>query len=125
MKENPLGVGIGNQMLYSVDSGLYQKFGAPMPVQWQPIHNIYLLIASEVGILGLLAFLALLFRSVKDKLKSENKLELTTVCALLLSLLVFGLVDHFTWDLQAGRLIFWLVVGLLLGLGKEKIVFKS
>ena len=107
IKKNPLGVGIGNQVLYSSESGLYEKFGLTEDWQKQPIHNIYLLIASEIGILGLLIFLAFL---VKTIFYSKNVI----VIVMLSSLLLFGLVDHFLWTLNPGRLMLWLVIGILM-----------
>ncbi len=86
--------------------------------QWQPIHNIYLLMASETGILGLIVFLIfitkLLIAKVKFILKNKNS-EILAVVMMFFSLLGFGLFDHFLWTLQPGRLMLWLVLGIMLG----------
>lgn len=122
LENNPLGVGLGNQVLYSMKNGTYQIFGMSQEWQWQPIHNIYLLIASEVGVLGLIVFicffLKILAAQVKFLLKNKDfhngSLNLV-VLLMFLSLLGFGFFDHFLWTLQPGRLMLWLVLGIMLG----------
>ncbi len=108
IKNNLLGVGIGNQVLHSVKNGVYQQFGMNEVWQWQPVHNVYLLIATEIGIVGLLAFLFFVSRLV---ILNFNFLILNSM---FVSLLLFGLADHFLWTLQPGRLMLWLVIGILL-----------
>ena len=114
IRENPLGVGIGNQVLYSVRNGVYEKFGMDQVWQWQPIHNIYILIASEIGVLGLLAFLMFLTTILIDNFQENYIFKI-----MLFSLLIFGMVDHFLWTLQPGRLMLWLVIGILIS-GKPR-----
>ena len=47
IKQHPfLGIGIGNQVSYAISNGLYQKYGLEQEWQQQPVHNIYILIAS-------------------------------------------------------------------------------
>jgi O-antigen ligase len=117
IKEKMLGVGIGNQLFYAINNNLYQKFGIFSQKDWQPIHNIYLLIAAEIGVVGLVLFglliVCLLFKRLKAWLK-EIEVEDLTATMIFLSLLLFGLVDHFSWTLQAGRLMFWLIIALVL-----------
>lgn len=71
ISKKPFGVGIGNQVLYSVDEGLYQKAGMRRVWEWQPIHNIYLLVASEIGIIGLAMFTLFIVSIVFSNPKSE------------------------------------------------------
>ena len=108
IKNNPAGVGIGNQVDFSAASGLYEKFGLTESWQRQPIHNLYLLVGSEIGIFGLIAFAAFLFKIL---LRAKNIFP----AVMLLSLLAFGLTDHFLWTIQQGRLMLWLVVGIVMG----------
>ncbi len=110
--ERPLGVGIGNQVLFAREHGLYSMFGLVQPWQQEPIHNLYLLMASELGIGGFIAFCVLiggLFLVESRKLKVESFF----VTSMLIALLLFGFTDHFLWDIQQGRLLLWFVVGLL------------
>lgn len=124
---HPLGIGLGNQVIYSVKNGLYQTFGMDQVWQWQPIHNIYLLIGSEIGVLGLAIFLAfiiwLMIFLVKDLAKKRDLKDaniLLIAGLMILSLLGFGLFDHFLWTLQPGRLMLWLILGIILGIKSEK-----
>ncbi len=66
----------------------------------QPTHNIYLLIAGEIGVVGLVLFMFLIFLSVRRKLTVP-----------LLSICVLGMVDHYFLTQQQGLLLFGLVLG--------------
>jgi O-antigen ligase len=106
---NPLGVGVGTQVYYSVTNDLYQNRGLTKLWQWEPIHNLYLLIGSEIGLFGLLSFLAFL-GIVSWRLLRRVSLEAAVGVSLLVAILVLGLFDHFLWDLQPGRLLLWLTI---------------
>ena len=124
IKNHPVGTGIGNQPIFAVENNLYQNLGMNESWQWQPIHNIYLLIATEIGVLGLISFLVFLVRllifkfqlliSKKNEKISNWKLEIGISSIMLIALLMFGFFDHFLWTLQPGRLMFWLVIGLMI-----------
>ncbi len=111
----PFGVGWGNQILTAAREGLYGAQGLSLSWQEQPIHNLYILIATESGIVGIAAFLIFLFLIFRSALARIND-EIFVASVLLGGLLLFGLVDHFMWDLEAGQMMLWLSVGLLLGL---------
>ena len=115
ISKHPFGIGIGNQVLYAVDQELYQGLGLIKLWQWQPIHNIYLLISSEIGIIGLIIFLFLVGVLIAKNLALSD-LRSMTAMVILGSLLLFGLVDHFPWDLQGGRLMLWLSLGIIMGI---------
>ncbi|MEK7512993.1 MAG: O-antigen ligase family protein [Patescibacteria group bacterium] len=119
---HPFGVGMGNQLLRTVDEGWYALRGLEHWWEWQPIHNLYLMVATEVGIPGLAAFLWFLGALVLStrSFRGEGNIEADLVAVLLGSLLIFGLFDHFLWDLQAGRLLLWSVVGILMGIYRDK-----
>lgn len=127
VKNQPLGVGIGNQVIYSVQNNIYRQFGMTQLWEWQPIHNIYLLMASEIGVPGVLAFIIFIlalfvkinWRNLVER-ESEGLVDFVSV-AMLATLLFFGLVDHFLWTLEPGRLMLWIAIGILMGLGTSKI----
>lgn len=73
----------------------------------QPVHNIFLLILAENGLIGLLLFTALL-ATVAANITGKTKI------ALFAALLVFGSLDHFFWTLHQGQLLFWLSTGYIL-----------
>ena len=109
IKQSPSwGVGQGNFVLIFGQS--YDKLQSWV---WQPVHNVYLLIAAETGISGLLAFLAFLFLTIKSAWLQRKNLLVSCLLSLVSFLLIIGLFDHLTWDLQQGQIMFWLALGLL------------
>lgn len=132
--KRPWGVGLGNQVLYAVENNLYQARGMTKVWQWEPVHNLYLLIAGEIGITGLavfLIFLAMLVGNVRryhdDNNDDDQKggLALVIVIVILSSLLILGLFDHFLWTLQQGRLLLWLAIGLVWGLTRRNTLYYN
>ncbi len=106
IKENWfLGAGIGNYTRVLAE----EKEGHP---SWfyQPVHNTFLLVWSEVGIAGLFFYLLLFFYLVWRSLKRGNFLNL----ALLTSLLVLMMFDHWWWSLHFGILFWALIFGLIM-----------
>ena len=128
IREKPLGVGIGNQVFYAKEASLYQKYGLTEEWQFQPIHNIYLLVFAEMGIVGgalFLIFITLLIFGHSERSEESQgsfaPLRMTAARAMLSLLLLLGLFDHFLWTTQQGQLMLWLTIGLVLGLnGAEK-----
>jgi O-antigen ligase len=119
IENHPWGIGIGNQVIYSVESGLYVAEGMPLLWQWQPIHNLYLLMAAEIGVLGSLAFIvfiaSLIMYHVTRIIRDGADISSFVTCSMLCVLLLFGLIDHFLWTLEPGRLMLWAVIGMCLG----------
>jgi O-antigen ligase len=114
IKEKPvLGIGIGNFVNYSQNYPAYIRAAskvagvADIP-QWiyQPVHNIYLLIASEIGILGLVVFLGFLGLILLKGIKSS-------FVFVIFSFLILALLDHYFWTLQSGGIMFWLALALI------------
>lgn len=101
---NLFGVGIGNFINWFIVRNPYIGHWL-----YQPVHNVYLLIYSEMGLLGISAFLLFFFSLIK---KSFSRL--TAYSLLLVACLFFvGFFDHFLWTIQQGRFIFWLSLALL------------
>lgn len=71
----------------------------------QPVHNIYLLVISEIGLIGFFFFasfiIMLLLRAKKISL------------IVLLAILIGGFFDHFYLTLQQGQLMFAVVMGIV------------
>ncbi|MCX6786037.1 MAG: O-antigen ligase family protein [Candidatus Komeilibacteria bacterium] len=104
-----LGVGLGNytKVLQNKDAnkpGLPAKASAKAGWAYQPVHNLFQLILSELGLIGLLLFIFLfvnLFRSVA-----------AVNYAFLLAMVFMALFDHYFWSLYFGVMWWWLVWGL-------------
>ena len=105
-----MGVGIGQFI-----PGMITKFKNLPAVAYQPVHNIYLLIVSETGFLGLGAFLLFLFFVFWRFIHVADFKKLYTFSFLIFifSFLLIGLFDHFLWTSQQGSLIFWMALALL------------
>ena len=80
--------------------------------QFQPIHNIYLLIAAEVGLIGFLLFFLFIYTIAKSVPRGTS-IGNSMPTALFIGLLIIGIFDHYLWDIQQGSLIFWIGLGLL------------
>ncbi len=74
----------------------------------QPVHNIYLLIATQTGILGLIFFLWFIIKAYRNLRFTIYDLRFT----ILTSVLILGFFDHYFLTLQQGQLLFSFVLGL-------------
>lgn len=77
----------------------------------QPVHNIYLLIAQETGIVGLLLFLVFV-RKTFARIKARSSIIHNSKFIILLTFLFLGLFDHYFLTIQQGQLLFAFVFGL-------------
>ena len=105
-----LGVGIGQFV-----PEMMEKFKRLPAQAYQPVHNIYLLIASETGFVGLSVFLIFLFSVFWRFIKGADfgKLHNFSFFIFVFSFLLIGLFDHFLWTSQQGSFIFWMALALL------------
>lgn len=115
IKGHPLfGVGLYN---FLPSLGHIQKPLSPT-LYLQPVHNIFLLITAEIGIIGAAFFLWFLLNTYNRLLfylslrEGTMKQSLITLLILLSVILILGLFDHFWLTLQQGQLLFALVLGL-------------
>ncbi len=126
--ERPSGVGLGNQVAYGVGRGFYQDEGITEKEfwNWQPVHNLFILIATEAGFPALAVFLIFLaYLGVAGwitlrQTKGMFPVEIVVMFSLFISFLVMAMADHYFWDLQAGRLMFWLLLGIMMGLSPRR-----
>ena len=84
------GLGLNSYLNYSDDLEVYDI---------QPIHNIFLLILSEIGIIGVLLFINLIEK------RKHNILSL----GILTGFIILGLFDHYLWTSWTGLLLFSLL----------------
>lgn len=98
------GIGIGNFVNWLIEKN-------PWEAHWfyQPVHNMYLLIYSETGILGILSFTFFLMGLFKKYFIISNPLFIILASCFLF----IGFFDHFLWTLQQGKLAFWTALSLL------------
>ncbi len=111
------GVGIGN---YTNAVAIEHYFAQPM-WYYQPVHNVYMLILTETGIVGcilLCTFIMLCLRSFTPHIRTPADLCLVAcICALL----IIALWDHWLWDAHVGVFVLCLLYGMFLRNQKRRI----
>lgn len=101
-----VGIGLGNFLV-----ALPKSIAGRQINFLQPVHNIYLLLLSESGLLGLSLFIAGIWISLKKLISHIRTHPLSSVHVFFLSfcgLLITGFVDHYPITLQQGQL--WLAI---------------
>lgn len=74
----------------------------------QPAHNFYLMIAAELGIPALLAFLGFLFLTYCRLIKQFSSPLLIALSVIL----ILSIFDHYFYTLQQGQLLLAMILGL-------------
>jgi hypothetical protein len=106
---NWTGVGIGNFTSW------LKRYDPSLPAfQYQPAHNVFLLVYSELGLLGSIAWGAwLLYVAVMLWRSRRDQPLLRFAFATILGALLFiALFDHFFWTLQQGRIMWYMALAL-------------
>lgn len=102
-----LGTGVGNYTL------TVREEVAPGQPAWyyQPVHNVFLLVLSEIGIFGFLLLVMLIGNIL---IFNFQHFKITNI-AILSSVLLIMMFDHWWWSLHFGILFFGFLLGWLLG----------
>lgn len=98
----PLGVGLGNFTEAMSQFSYYKLF----PWNYQPVHNVFLLVLNEIGLVGLVALLLIFVYGIYETLKTKEYI----LFALLFILLIIALFDHYLFSLYQGQFLFWFVM---------------
>ena len=108
-----LGVGMG-QFVSTMDT--YSK----MPLlkwQFQPVHNVFSLIWSELGLIGLFIIISFIWSVLRTFIsipKNRAMFHVKTIFrAILVAFLFMMLFDHYFWDIQQGQALFWIILALV------------
>lgn len=104
------GVGQGNYI-----QALEQKFHVE-PWQYQPGHNIFVVIAVQFGLLGLILFVKLFYETFIKALRLNKQSLMWMLCFTMIMFIIMGQVDHYFVTIQQGRLLFFLVLGFITAL---------
>ena len=124
IKDNPiLGIGVGNFVNYSQNYQMFLRAAVKVSgvnsqtlPDWifQPVHNIYLLIASEIGIFGLLVFLGFICLTLLRGIKEVFGPGFTSYLFFIVAcFLIIALTDHYFLTLQSGGIMFWISLALI------------
>ncbi|MEO8066012.1 MAG: O-antigen ligase family protein [Candidatus Doudnabacteria bacterium] len=113
--QNPLsGTGVGNYIYALSDKYHLDAW------QYQPPHNIFIFIAAELGVVGLILFILILFE-IFSRVNNVPR-EVLTFSIILTGLifLLMGQFDHYFVTIQQGRLMFFTVLGMIAALPNLK-----
>lgn len=112
--DHPMGVGLGHFTLIMQDY-ITAKLA---PWSMQPVHNVYLLIATEAGLISAVIFLMLLgylfyalLVSFMRESKENKNFALIQLSVLTIFLIVF-LFDHYFYSFYQGQAIFFIYLAL-------------
>lgn len=106
-----MGVGIGNHGL-AVQKILDDR---QISYWYQPVHNLPLLIWSEIGLLGILAFLILAIWLLIVTIKKIKKQPQQAVhLPIIIALGIMMMLDHWLWSLHFGNIFLWLLIAMML-----------
>jgi len=123
IKDYPMtGVGVGGYIIESASYAQEHKVNVGIP---QSAENYLLQVGAELGLIGLLLVLWIFWEIVKQMKKSYHKIPICDNRKVLLIGAIAGVISYFI-NIQAHTYIgsyeikytFWLLVGLIFGLGK-------
>jgi len=97
------GVGVGNYPLFLERADSFQK----SPWDYQPVHNVFLLLWAECGIFALFFFVVFLV------MMAQKNRHAVFSGAILAALVVIMLLDHWLLSLPFGLLFLFLILGLI------------
>lgn len=113
IKDKPvLGIGLGDFQdtiaKYSANDHSFQEWGVPYALH---PHNLFLAMWLNLGLIGLVFFLAVLVKFLLNSFKSQDNFTTSLILAAMTAIIVHGLFDttYFKNDLSA---IFWLIIAL-------------
>jgi len=110
IRENPLlGHGLGNYTAW-----LQEAVPGQPGYFYQPVHNQYLLMIAEAGIIGFALFFILIILLFKVRIFQKSPPEKTYIYSLMYATLIIGLFDHYFWTSYTGILLFGLLVAMLI-----------
>ena len=115
IKKYPFGVGLGNFVNHM------QEFSDEVlaPWQFQPVHNFWLMLATELGVLITFFILLLGFYLFWQFWKMRNLFSFV----LLLFIFIVSQFDHYFYDIYAGQMLIVIVFGIIASMKYETISF--
>lgn len=106
----PRGVGGANYGLVSVNEGYEEGWGEPVP-------NVALLIAAELGVTGVLALAVLVFAMAR-LLFFASDTDMVVVASLV-AVVVLAMFDHYLWTMPLGRVMAWTPLAIAAARGRQ------
>lgn len=110
LKSPYFGIGLNNFIAETASSTLISGQSRFL----QPVHNIFLLVLSETGVLGLLGFFVLLFFPIYLLIKKRDNFFSKILFVSWLAVFLLGFFDHYVLTLAQGQRVFFMIWGLSL-----------
>jgi O-antigen ligase len=114
--EHPMGVGMGGF------TSVMQSYTTEKLEPWifQPVHNVFLLAANELGVIGgllvlflpVFIFYLLIKKVTRDDSDDREKQYGHILIALLAGIVTVALFDHYFFTIYAGQALFFIYLGL-------------
>lgn len=105
-KSQPIfGTGFGNYTL-----SLYKNDKQKNVWDYQPVHNAFVLVISEIGILGVVLFVIFL-KTIVIKMKTDKKTK-SIIFSFVVLLVILGCLDHYLYSLYPGLMLLSVGLGL-------------
>jgi len=113
IQEKPFfGVGLNNFTVYLARSRSLLEETRYL----QPVHNVFLLIFAESGVLAGVLFVLFLGSVVISLMRPIRPMGPMTLPAIsLIQIVLISLSDHYFWTIQQTSIFFWLIIGFGLG----------
>jgi O-antigen ligase len=108
IQQHPL-VGVGLDNFIPSLASLQEP--RPLGLYLQPVHTIFVLIAAETGVIGLVLFIGFII-ATGVRIKNQERRIKGVLITLFFIIIVTGLFDHYWLTLQQGQLLFATVLGL-------------
>lgn len=121
VKDHPLvGSGIGASTL-----ALAKKWPGSRAWAYQPMHNVFILIVVELGIIGVIVVFMIviglwqIFSRWWMKGVPEDRLRAAALFGAATGILAITLFDHYPWSLYSGNMLVAVTIGFLLNQAKD------
>ncbi|QQS61684.1 MAG: O-antigen ligase family protein [Candidatus Moraniibacteriota bacterium] len=114
IQKNIWGVGAGNFTMWTKEHVFHKD---SYIAQFQPVHNVFLLVFSELGIVGFLFFLMLIGFLFREGIKRRLLFSLGIFC----TILPFLFLDHWIWTSHFGIFFSFALIGFFFRSREEKV----
>lgn len=114
-KDPLLGVGNGNFTI-----ALKEFRSAERQILLQPVHVVWLLVASELGIIAGIIYAIGWLGVLRDAVRSSQRTIALFVGILWCAMGIISLADHYWWSLSVGNAVWWLMLGISLSVIQSK-----
>ncbi|MCA9390127.1 O-antigen ligase family protein [candidate division WWE3 bacterium] len=101
------GIGYGNFV-----ASLVSELEKLPPIVYQPVHNVWVLSLSEIGLVGVFAYLFIWVTMMFLIYRKRYILKEYVVLQIMLVISFIGLFDHYFWSITIGQAVWWLIIAM-------------